>query len=275
MSPDADLARTLAFSRWVSERTSTRVDPTPHGVAFLREDAPLRYDSNFLWVDAAVDLTAEDLSAEADASFAHVLHREIFVQDADQGARLAAGFRSLGFEATRLVVMAHRRQPDRASDVPVEEVSIEELRPADREFIRRSLKDEDAEVVEQLLDFRLILPETVGARFFVARVDGAIASTADLDIDGRVALVDNVVTFEEHRGTGLARAVVSHAVGAARDVGCDLVFLHADLDDWPQHLYVKLGFDPIGEAWSFVKEPPRAAPGAEHEGDTSPAPVGP
>jgi len=275
VSPDPDLARTVAFSRLVSERTSTRADPTPHGVAFLRDDTPLRYDSNFLWVDEASGVTAEGLVAEADASFGHVLHREVFVPEASEGARLAPGFRALGFNAIHLVVMAHRREPDRAAAIAVAEVSIQGLRAADREFIRRSLKDDAEEVVEQLLNFRLILPETVGARFFVARVDGEIASASDLDLDGHVALIDNVVTFEEHRGKGLARAVVSHAVGVAREAGCDLVFLHADLDDWPQHLYVKLGFDPIGEVWSFVKEPARAASAAELERDTGPAPAGP
>ena len=275
MSTDPDLARTIAFSRRVAERTSTGVEPTPHGVAFRRDDTPLRYDSNFLWVDDAAGATARTLAKEADACFADVLHREIYVPDAADGARLAPGFRALGFNAIHLVVMVYRREPDRTAFAAVEEISIHDLRAADREFIRRSLKDDGDEVVEQLLDFRLILPEAVGARFFLARAGGAIASTCDLYIDDAVALVDNVATFEEHRGTGLARAVVSHVAGVARDVGCDLVFLHADLDDWPQHLYVKLGFDPIGEAWSFLKEPARAAPVAELERDTGPAPSGP
>jgi GNAT superfamily N-acetyltransferase len=272
--PDPDLARTIAFSRWVSERT-TRAEPTPHGVAFKRDDTPLRYDSNFLWVDDASRVTAAAFAAEADASFAHVMHREIFVPDAVDGARLAPGFRGLGFDAIGLVVMAHRREPDRPADADVEEVSIHDLREADREFIRRGLENPDDDVIDQLWNFRLILPETVGARFVVARVGGEIVSASDLYVDGRMAMVDNVATFEEHRGKGLARAVVSRAVGVAREAGCDLVFLHADLDDWPQHLYVKLGFDPIGQAWSFVKEPPRTGSTLELERDTGQGSSGP
>jgi ribosomal protein S18 acetylase RimI-like enzyme len=275
LSPDPDLARTIAFSRWVSERTSTSAEPTVHGVAFRRDDTPLRYDSNFLWVDDAAGAAAEELAAEADASFSHVMHREIFIPDAAEGARLAPGFKALGFNAIGLVVMAHRREPDRPPDAGVEEVSIDDLRRADREFIRRGLENADDEVVEQLWNFRLILPETVGARFVVARVGGEIVSASDVYVDGRIAMVDNVATFEEHRGKGLARAVVSRSVGVARAAGSDLVFLHADLDDWPQHLYVKLGFDPIGEAWSFLKEPARAAFAAELERDTGQAPSGP
>jgi GNAT superfamily N-acetyltransferase len=275
LSPDPDLARTIAFSRSVSERTSTSAEPTAHGVAFRRDDTPLRYDSNFLWVDDAAGATAEALAAEADDSFAHVMHREIFVADAADGAHLAPGFKALGFNAIGLVVMAYRREPDRPPDAEVEEVSIDDLRRADHEFIRRGFENPDAEVVEQLWNFRLILPEAVGARFVVARMGGEIVSASDVYVDGRMAMVENVATFEEHRGKGLARAVVSRAVGVARDAGCDLVFLHADLDDWPQHLYVKLGFDPIGEARSFLKEPARAAPAAGLGRDTGPAPSGP
>jgi ribosomal protein S18 acetylase RimI-like enzyme len=48
-----------------------------------------------------------------------------------------------------------------------------------------------------------------------------------------------------HRNRGLARAVVSLATARGRDQA-ELVFLCADAHDWPQHLYRRLGYEPIG-----------------------------
>jgi hypothetical protein len=49
--------------------------------------------------------------------------------------------------------------------------------------------------------------------------------------------------------------VVTTAVAAAREAGHELVFLLADDEDWPKHLYRKLGFEPVGYLWDFVREP--------------------
>jgi hypothetical protein len=40
----------------------------------------------------------------------------------------------------------------------------------------------------------------------------------------------------------------------ARDEGHDLVFLVADVEDWPRHLYARLGFDEIGRFWELSKD---------------------
>jgi predicted GNAT family acetyltransferase len=68
-----------------------------------------------------------------------------------------------------------------------------------------------------------------------------------------VAQIEDVETLEEFRGRGAARAVVLAAAAAARDVGAALVFLIADDEDWPKALYQRLGFDPVGESWEFVR----------------------
>ena len=104
-----------------------------------------------------------------------------------------------------------------------------------------------------LADFRGGLERHAGARFFCARVDGEIASMCELYVDGAIAQVEDVNTLEEFRNRGLARAVVQLAVDEALLGGAELVFIHALDDDWPKHLYAKLGFDPIGYVWSFVR----------------------
>ncbi|MGZ4269770.1 MAG: GNAT family N-acetyltransferase [Solirubrobacteraceae bacterium] len=90
------------------------------------------------------------------------------------------------------------------------------------------------------------------ARHFVADWDGRPAAYATLYSDGVTAQVEDVATQAPARGRGLARAVVQHAVDVAQAEDHELVFLVADVDDWPRALYERLGFDPIGCCWAFV-----------------------
>ena len=68
---------------------------------------------------------------------------------------------------------------------------------------------------------------------------------------GGIAQVEDVYTVPEARGRGFARALVSHAVELARAGDPDLIFITADDNDWPQQLYARIGFRPLGRIWLF------------------------
>jgi GNAT superfamily N-acetyltransferase len=106
-----------------------------------------------------------------------------------------------------------------------------------------------------LADFGAVEAGQAGARFFVAEVDGQPASCCELFIHDGAANIENVNTLPAARNRGGARAVLGVAVDAGRATGADLVWLLADAEDWPRHLYAKLGFDPIGDRWRFTKPP--------------------
>ncbi|MBI3647928.1 MAG: GNAT family N-acetyltransferase [Actinobacteria bacterium] len=251
-----DLARTIAFSRRLFERISTRVEPSRFGRAFFHEGFPERYDSNFLLVERPVGAaTAEQVASEADRLLSGLPHREIVVEDDGEGGRLALSLAEIGYRTDRLVVMVDRRDPDRVPTVRVQELSFEQVRPLHTEVLRRD--PTTAGVADALAGFREVLVREAGARFFAARDEdvGRFASCCELYVQDGVAQVEDVNTLEELRGRGLARACVLRAVDEARRAGADLVFLHADASDWPQELYAKLGFDPIGHIWSFVRVP--------------------
>ena len=72
---------------------------------------------------------------------------------------------------------------------------------------------------------------------------------------GDVAQIEDVGTLEEFRGKGVARNIVLRAVDEARAAGASLVFLFADANDWPQHLYGRLGFDVLGPSRLFTRFP--------------------
>jgi hypothetical protein len=111
-----DLERIVAMSRWFADVTSSRVEAWRYGTALFRDDFPRRWDSNFLRVERPVgDATAAELATSADALQAHLGHRELVVEDPDDGARLAPGFAALGYEVDRLLWMVLRREPARAA----------------------------------------------------------------------------------------------------------------------------------------------------------------
>jgi ribosomal protein S18 acetylase RimI-like enzyme len=201
------------------------------------------------------EATASELAAEADRIMAAegLGHRKVELTDAEAGDRLADGFRKLGWKAECDVIMVAAREPDAAAVTSiVEEVSVDELVPAwtggwkaDPEVLRD-------DVIQQLIENKRTMRDVVETRFFAARIDGEVASYCELYSDGSTAQIENVLTLERFRNRGLARATVSHARAEAQQGGNDLIFLIADRDDWPKHLYAKLGFDEIGRIWEFV-----------------------
>ena len=106
-----------------------------------------------------------------------------------------------------------------------------------------------------LTDYRGKLADTIGARFFAARVDGRLAGCCELYVDGDEAQIESVETLEEFRGRGLARAYVLAAADAGREAGAGWIHLWADTDDWPRHWYARLGFHEAGRALDFARLP--------------------
>jgi len=250
--------RIAGFHRALERRLSTRVERCRYGTAYLHEGFPRRWDSNFVWADAPMEgVSARELAADVDDVLerAGLSHRMLWVGDLEHAERLAPGLAELGYRVDRNVVMIHAREPDRWSDERAQEIELEPAKRFFREVNVRSRDVDDPADARMLADFRDVLVERAGARFFGALVDGEVVSGCELYPGGNVAQIEDVVTLAEHQGQGLARAVVLAAVRAAREGGADLVFLVADDQDWPKHLYVKLGFDEVGRTVDFVRKP--------------------
>jgi GNAT superfamily N-acetyltransferase len=250
-------ARIEAFSRWLERATSTRSEPWRFGTALFNDDFPNRWDSNFLLVERPLgQATVTELIAESDRVQGQMRHREIVVPDEAEGARLAMAIGEHGWEVDRVVVMALRREPDREPmAIPIDEATFDEVRPLIIEITRRAHPSTSEEDAAMLADFRRVLVENAGARFFIARVAGELAGYCELYMHDRIGQVEDVNTLEEFRNRGLARAFVLRAAREARDRGADLVFLMADANDWPRQLYGKLGFDRVGDFWVFTRPP--------------------
>ena len=83
-------------------------------------------------------------------------------------------------------------------------------------------------------------------RFAVEDPPGRVAAMATLRERDRVGQIEDVFALPDVRGRGHGVALLARATAFARDDDHDLVFVVADDDGWPKHLYAKAGFAPIG-----------------------------
>jgi len=252
-----DLQRASDFISWFERSCADEVVPWRWGVTLFNREFPNVYMLNFVRVvGAPADLDIDDLIASAGDLHHNAGHDylDVIIDDVQLGAALAPEFRARGWEVSTLVIMAYRgRRNVPATDLDIRELTSEEL----RSIRARSLATRpfDPEKIRQLIARDDLLARVAGARFFGAVVGGQTVCSADLYSDGRTAQIESVLTLEEFRQRGLGRAVVAEAVRAALASGHDFVFLIADDEDWPKDLYARMGFEPLGRFYDFLKTP--------------------
>ncbi len=253
-----ELERLRAVRRAQLERVTSRAEPFAHGTAFFTPEHALKWDLNLLLVDrVAPGIGAHELMAHADRLQGRAGLRHCKLELAEGGERLRADFEAAGWSVDHLLLMVLRRGADRrgaTAPVSVREVSHDAVRPlAQRWHSELPSSGSSAELTEA----EAAAARLLGARSFVAERDGAPAAYALLLDDGDgVGEVDQVYAAPEHRGAGLASALVRAAAAASLQRGDELTFLVADAEDWPRLLYERLGFETVGARFDFTRKPP-------------------
>jgi len=239
--------------RSLDERGAEEVQPFTWGRALINRGLSLVHDANYLIADHVDGAGAQALmdAAERIQASLGLSHRRVNLDDEAAVLRLQADFEARAYVAEQFVIMVRQRPPDRAVDTgAVKEVQWAQIRPA-----RRAERDLEPwaypELVEQLLAKQEMTARLVRTQYFAASVGGKLVSSCELRTEGDIAQVETVETLPPFRGRGLARAVVSAALDAARGRG--FVFLVADHEDWPQHFYRRLGFEPVGIESRFLR----------------------
>jgi ribosomal protein S18 acetylase RimI-like enzyme len=232
---------------------ATRVEELPGlGRAFFRPALPLVWDLNFVRLERLDgSVTAETLAAVTEHALRGYGHRKVNVDDEAEGARLAPGFASLGWQPDRSLVMVHRGSTGAVAAAEVAELDWYDFGTGVEDFSRELGRPQ--EVGRQLALRHRATAEVTGVRWFGAHAGRHVAAFCELYSDGRTAQIETVVTLGPYRGRGLGTKVVLAALAAAR--GHDLVFLVADADDWPKGWYARLGFEPEGLLYRFIRAP--------------------
>ena len=179
-------------------------------------------------------------------------HCRVIIEDGAPG--VADDFAQLGFDRVTHLVLAHTAEPDKRIDTSaIREVGLDELIS---ERIAATLREPwgDSDIAAQLNDAKRLVAAAVPTRFFAAIVDGCVAGWCELRRADGVAQIEDVEVNEAHRGRGLGRALVQHALDEGLRAG-DLVYLEALADDWPRELYAKLGFTVAGRRDVYTRLP--------------------
>jgi ribosomal protein S18 acetylase RimI-like enzyme len=245
-----DGERAVAFLCETYRRRVERVESFPWGELVVTPSLARVYDANFAivtkWDGTAGELEREMDRVQAEAGFAH--RKTVFPNEELADTLWPAIVRQGWDFASRYLLMAHRRSPDRAPDSTVEVVGVGDVDWARgrRAMIEPEGHGSDPELVRQLLELDQRLSGAMEVRHLAAVVGGEVASYVGLYQERAIAQIEDVATLPAYRNRGLARAVVLHAAAEARRGGAELVFLVADEGDWPKELYARLGFDAIG-----------------------------
>ena len=239
------------FRRALQRASAERVVETPYGVGVFSDSLRDVYDANYLSVER-VTVAAEQLAATADELMEGHHHRRVVAEQSAPG--LAGDLGALGYGLSTHLVLAHRARPDRRVDTAaVRVVSLDDLEPV-REAAVLAEPWGDLEIAQQLEGAKRRIAEAIPTTFFGAFADGEVAGYCELRSDGRTAQIEDVEVLPRHRGRGLGRALVQHALdeGLRRH---ELVFLEALADDWPRELYAKLGFQVVDRRDFYTRLP--------------------
>ena len=250
-----ETGRILGFLERLGEAVVDERRPAAHGTALLTPSLPLVWQLNVLRAEDA-GATAAALAAEAELLFGALAHRKVLVYDEERGAALAPGFRTLGWNVFRLLLMVRTQPPERLPPPGAGgEISRESGARAILSFRREQPFGWQDEALRELAEMDERFGRATGAgRDFGAPPDDP-ACACRLYVDGRIGQVEEVGTVEARRNHGHATAAVLAAADAARADGCELVFLTTDGGDWPQHWYRRLGFEEAGAYYEFLKLP--------------------
>jgi GNAT superfamily N-acetyltransferase len=254
------LAAALAFDRAMRARAAQRTVRLDNGLVVLHDELPMLHHLNAVVLDAPLPeaIDPAGLSALADAHLGHLSHRHVVLDDAESAERLAPSLLDAGWTRDRVVYMEWRG--DRSD--PPEAAAAHELTGAEAESLELQILTEDAPrdgavaaaLARQLIAGQLAIRAHTPSRTFGAFVNGAPVSSATLfGGDEGLATIDEVATLRSHRERGHARAAIVAALRAALEIDADPIIVPADADDWPQLIYAKLGFVPIGRQVAFTR----------------------
>jgi ribosomal protein S18 acetylase RimI-like enzyme len=231
------------------------LEPWAHGTVARARRHPDYWHFNVVRVEDDPGMTAAQLTALADTALAGLAHRRLDFDDATAAAPLRRQLEDAGWRTMRLLWLLHggaTAAPPPAGGI--EEVPYDAVAP-----LRVAWHQEDFPGVpvagyhEQARAVTLLRPTRVLADFDA----GTPIAFAQLEQHGDDAEITQVYVHPAHRGRGVGTRLTRAAIAAGTGGG-DL-WICADDEDRPKHLYMRLGFEPVTTSVEFTLPPPANA----------------
>jgi GNAT superfamily N-acetyltransferase len=240
-------ARALAWTRSRQQSVCDVIVPWEHGTVLRATRYPAYYGLNLVRVEGRSEIHLKALVAFADRSLDGLGHRLIAFESESTGQALRAGFEAAGWRTTVLVWMHHagpRKAPD-GDDV--REVAYDAA-----ESLRRAWHEDDFPGSDptRYHAHQREIGLARGSRVLATLRDGVPIGYAELDPIGAGAEVGAVYVLPANRGGGAGTRLTQAAIAAAGSV--DDLWICADAEDRPQHLYERLGFRPVLRTIEFL-----------------------
>jgi GNAT superfamily N-acetyltransferase len=243
----------LAFLQGTAELAADNARALDAGCVVRAPSLPLVWSLNHLRLSGPV--TYEQVVAQAEEHLGDLPYRQVALEHQASAELVEAPLRADGWTPDRELLMVLARQADREADT-ADVVEVDE--DAAARLMRRWVSD-DPKMTSETLDQVVVATTREGRARAVRNLGirdetGELVAMTKLYSDGTTAQVEDVYTVPDWRNRGCARRLITRATALARQAGHERVFIVADDDGWPKHLYSRLGFDPIGRMGMFHRD---------------------
>ena len=228
-----------------------QITPWEFGTVVRATRFPDYYSYNLVRVEREPDLNADALIDVAARALSPLRHRRLDFEVLGAAEALRPEFMRRGWGVDRLIWMRHE-----APLPSTERVRVSEAFYDDVAHLRERWHGEGRYAAEHWSDFAAQAREVaLRRRLRVLAVQGGEQpiAFATLDVSGRSAEIHHVYVAPEHRGRGLGTALTAAAIELAGSP--DDLWICADDEDRPKHLYGRLGFRGVWRSISFDLTP--------------------
>jgi GNAT superfamily N-acetyltransferase len=228
--------------------------PWEYGTVARCRRYPSFYEFNAVQVEREPAMDTDALIAFADAALAGLAHRRIDFELDTAAGPFRGEFEARGWRTFCLVRMRHEGESAGTTEPShgVESVPYDAVAE-----LRAAWHEEDFPGIHpgRYFDWLREVSQSRNVQVLAVRRGIIPIAYAEIEQHGDGAEVSAVYVRAEDRGQGIGTALTSAAVRAAPRVR-DL-WITADDEDRPKHLYARLGFRPIVRAVQFLRLPPR------------------
>ncbi len=246
-------ARARAWRRAGLEEVCDVLEPWEHGTVALASRYPNYFDFNLVAVERAPRMDVDQLIAFSERALEGLRHRHIEFESYEAGQAFRAGFETRGWRTECVLWMCHsgtvKPDPD-GNPLQVTEIPYDQAHP-----LRVSWHAEDFPGVDAGMYFAWAREVALArdARVLGVGEEGRAIAYAQVERRSRGAEISDVYVHPDHRGRGIGTALTQAAIAAALPAG-DL-WITADDEDRPKHLYARLGFLPVWREMQFLRLP--------------------